>query len=429
MQSLSGLEPGAGGSILFAGRDQRRLSTISRQDERYVRHAWLVALLCLMVLVSCSEDNLSGSAADGRSWVRCFGGDGEEYGEGVAVSPGGDVYVTGYDVIDYHWHSQLLIKYDARGQINWSQTATLFNRRTSGRSVTCLSDDEILVAGDCSTDNGGLSFCVVKYTSDGDTLFAKEIANPHRLDYLHALHQTSDMHLVLVGRTDYRGISHHQIVKIDESGDVLWRRTFGGYFVDPMCHAYPFGCTSLQNGDIIIAGSQALVLDTALAAPHTWVICLNAEGTMRWQHSDSGVDSVVATDIIALADGALAYCYNSRDTLTGYWDTHVRVLDADGNELWGMDMPTADRSDYATTILEPSPGVFWLFGWTIDHGVHMPLMVQVNRNTNEWWVKSLTEPPPPSGATDAVLHPDGGVVMTGTCVSYSGGVQMWVRRF
>lgn len=384
-----------------------------------------------MVLVGCSEDNLSGSAADGRSWVRYFGGDGEEYGVGVAVSPSGDVYVTGYDVIDYHWHSQLLIKYDAHGALQWERQVNSEVERLYawGRSVCCLGSDTILVAGEIAT-TGSLNYYMAGFTANGDTVLSQEIANPRRDDFLLDFCVNSDLGLTMVGNSTQTGFFHILVIKMDLDGGVVWRRAFGGLVETPKYDMRAFGVVSMANGDIVIAGSRALIRGGVMYGPQALIFCLDPSGSRKWEHACSGtLDSAVASGVIALADGTLAYCYNSRDTLTGYWDTHVRVLDSDGNELWGMDMPTANRSDYATTILERSPGVFWLFGWTIDHGVHMPLMVQVNRNTNEWWVKSLTEPPPPSGATDAVLHPDGGVVMTGTCVSYSGGVQMWVRRF
>lgn len=94
------------------------------------------------------------------------------------------------------------------------------------------------------------------------------------------------------------------VLKIDESWNKLWDKTFGGSSAD-----FPQSITANNNGEILIAGSTLSDDDnitTSFGFIDTWIAKLNsADGNIIWDQSIGGNDLDFATRIFTAGDEIL----------------------------------------------------------------------------------------------------------------------------
>lgn len=134
--------------------------------------------------------------------------------------PGNDVY---------------LIKTDAKGNELWSKSYGGSNR-DDGSSVWPTADGGYIIAGITETPSFGTSkfdIYLIKTDSEGNELWSKSFGSKYT-DFAAAVQQTADGGYIVLGTTD---IDIHEdrevdsdiyLIKMDEAGNELWSKTYGG---------------------------------------------------------------------------------------------------------------------------------------------------------------------------------------------------------
>jgi uncharacterized delta-60 repeat protein len=237
-------------------------------------------------------------------WQRTLGGANNDYGYGIAIDSGDNVYVTGSTDSQGAGNNDILIaKYNSSGTIQWQRTLGGANN-DYGYGIAIDSGDNVYVTG--STDSqgaGSVDIVIVKYNSSGTIQWQRTLGGAST-DVGYGIAIDSGDNVYITGYTFSQGAGNGDILiaKYNSAGTIQWQRTLGGasidvgygIAIDSGDNVYITGYTFSQgagNGDILIAK-------------------YNSSGTIQWQRTLGGAS-------IDVGEG-IAIDSNDNVYITGY---------------------------------------------------------------------------------------------------------------
>ncbi|MCY1018226.1 SBBP repeat-containing protein [Pyxidicoccus sp. MSG2] len=242
--------------------------------------------------------------AGNRLWTRQLGTSAGDFAQGVATTPDGSVYVTGYTSASLHGQPHaggqdaFVTKYDAAGNRLWSRMVGS-SRNDQGRAVAAGPDGAVYVTGftfgglDGNANAGGSSgatsdLFLVKYDAAGIKQWTRQLGTS-TTDVAQAVatsrRSSGELDIYLAGRTlgglDGQGpLGNYDfvVVKYDAAGNRKWTRQLGTPGEEQI-----FGVTSDGGGNVYITGSTPSDLETGapLGSNDLVLLKLDAAGTLK----------------------------------------------------------------------------------------------------------------------------------------------------
>lgn len=255
--------------------------------------------------VSISSTRGSTSYGDGKFIVRKATESGERIWE-TALSI--EVPIDGYVVLDtiaqtndgyvlvgngtlggyYGAGSGIVVALDSTGKIKWNKAFTPSQGSISFVSATSTTDGGFIVAGGAYPP--AFHPIVLRFTSAGDVLWSKSFES---LQGVFSSRKTSDNGLLLESDiwSDQSGPVGKNLIKIDNSGNIVWGRTLH--------------INDLSSASVATTSENGLVLATNSSGSNTLsLICLNANGKIRWRANYSlSVPRFFISNLIQTPDG------------------------------------------------------------------------------------------------------------------------------
>lgn len=238
----------------------------------------------------------------------------------------------------------------------WRRTLGGISYDVAG-SVEQTTDRGYIVSGSSSTNNNGdvgpnqgnEDYWIVKLDSNTNIQWKKAFGGSGT-EYATAARQTTDGGYIVAGYTESNNgdvVGNHSnyafdiwILKLNSTGSVVWKKTYGGTEYDEVRDIRPTqdggyilaGNTYSNNGDV--TGNQG--------NEDIWVIKLNATGSIVWQKTLGGSADDWASSIRQTSDGGYVVAGMSwSSTINGQIsgnhggeDVLIAKLDANGNYLW-----------------------------------------------------------------------------------------------
>ncbi len=137
------------------------------------------------------------------------------------------------------------------------------------------------------------------------------------------------------------GASDYWIVKLDPAGNIQWQRCYGGTGADNL-----FTVKQNSDGGYMAVGNTVSSngdLTINYGSNDAWVIKISSTGNLLWQKSYGGSGQDLPNDIIEMTGGDLIFCggsYSSNGDLPGnYGDKDVwleRISGSDGSMVWSQ---------------------------------------------------------------------------------------------
>ncbi len=374
-------------------------STDSKGDSDY----WIVKI-----------DKSNGSVI----WEKSFGGNNRDFLASAQQTSDGGYIVAGYSAsgnngdksepsrgYDDYW----VIKLDSNRNIVWQKTY-------GGNSIDRLNsiivtDDGGYLLGGTSESNisgektenskGSNDFWVIKINSTGTIEWDKTYGG-NGMDQLTSIIKGVNGGYILAGSSDSnissdksensRGSQDLWILKINDSGSIIWQKTIGGNNGDNLScikatfdNNYILGATSGSG----ISGEKtenAAVVDG-------WIIKISANGTIIWQKNIGGNSTDSLEAIRQTKNGGYIIALNSYSDISGnktengygnedYW---IVKLDEFGNFEWDKTIG-GDSIDQIHAILEDNTGAIVVSGWS-QSGISGNKTVDTNGQRDFWIVK------------------------------------------
>jgi hypothetical protein len=153
-------------------------------------------------------------ASGNQQWSQTFGGDYVDLGNSVQQTSDGGYIITGYTYYSYETGSQnvYLIKTDSAGNEQWSQT---FGETgwDEGFSVQQTSDGGYIIAGFKTITSYDTDVWLIKTDASGNEEWSQTIDERNE-DEARSVQQTSDGGYIIAGHTTYSGASGSSIYLI-----------------------------------------------------------------------------------------------------------------------------------------------------------------------------------------------------------------------
>lgn len=233
-------------------------------------------------------------------------------------------YLTRHGVGEF-WGTKL----DAHGNLEWRKYfGGTNNDRAHG--VVESKDGGFVLAGfsesqdyDISNSKGSYDFWVVKIGSDGSFVWERSFGGSG-IEIAYDIEKTEDNAYVIIGNTfsndtdisKNNGESDIWLIKIDDNGNLLWEKNYGGSQFDAAQSV-----SLASDGGFIIAGNSKSIdwdVTSNIGENDIWLIKTNASGELIWQNSfggsgiDFGFDAIETQDhgVILVGDSQSANFMN-----------------------------------------------------------------------------------------------------------------------
>lgn len=371
----------------------------------------------LIILSGCFNDPDDDNANfESIEWVKTFGGAQEDHAYSVIQTSDGNLAVFGYtnsvdgDITDktLQENDYWLIKMTPEGEILWSKTYG-GSGDDKGQEVIETSDGGFAIVGysmssdgDGSNNEGFHDNWILKLNTSGEIEWEKSYGFAGH-DHAYSVIQTSDGGYFMTGFLDVtasggegntrsnqrHGVGEFWCHRLDASGNIIWRRYFGGTNNDRS-----FDAVQANDGGFVITGfteSDDFDISDSRGSYDFWVIKLDASGNLVWERSIGGVEIDQSRSIIKTNDNAYLIAGNSFSNdgdIThnfGNSDFSLVKLSDEGTIIWTKNYGGSDF-DYATAISTYNNG-YLICGYSksTDH------QLSVNYGDNDFWVVKINE--------------------------------------
>ncbi|MFD2725004.1 hypothetical protein [Hyunsoonleella rubra] len=209
-----------------------------------------------------------------------------------------------------------VIKLNSNGEKQWSKfyggtfTDTPYDAiqtADNGYIIVGLSDSDDV---DISGNKGSYDFWIIKISETGTLIWEKSFGGT-QIDEAWGIESTEDGNYLVVGdtRSNDIDVSNNNggadifLIKISPNGDLIWEKTFGGNSFD----AGRSISKTIDGGYIISGSSRSSDGDVSKnnGQNDAWVIKLNSNSEIEWQKTIGGSDIDVAIDAVELNDGSV----------------------------------------------------------------------------------------------------------------------------
>ena len=180
-------------------------------------------------------------------------------------------------------------------------------------------------------------------------------------DEAESIIQTKDGGYVVAGYTWSKGAGSKDVwvIKLDKDGNKVWDRTFGGYHPDEAD-----SIVQARDGGYVVAGWTE---SKGAGRADAWVIKLDENGNKVWDKTFGGKDWDEAKSIIQTKDGGYVVAGYTESRGTGRADAWVIKLDENGNKAWDKTFGSWD-DDFAESIIQVKDGGYVVAGYTRSKG-------------------------------------------------------------
>jgi len=294
---------------------------------------------------------------------------GETCSKGPAVVKiGGEAFYSKDPGLSELW----VIKLDRQGKRVWDNVYG-GSDRDGASSIIQTTDGGYAVAGYYEFHNKrgyDLDFWILKLDSQGDLLWDRTYGG-NKNDEPSSLIQTRDGGYAVIGETQSEGVGKADfwLLKLDNQGNLLWEKTFGGNKSDE-----PSSLIQTRDGSLVIAGETR---SYGAGGSDLWLLKLDSHGNMIWDWTYGGNKEDSASSLIQTTDGGYAVAGYTKSYGAGWADLWLLKLDSHGNILWNRTYG-GSSGDYASSLVQTTDGGYAIAGHTESTG---------DGNANMWILK------------------------------------------
>lgn len=186
--------------------------------------------------------------------------------------------------------------------------------------------------------------------------FQKVIGNAHS-SYPRDIIQLADTNYLIAGSSSGYGdyTANAFLMKIDQYGDHLWTRDYGGAGSD-----WAFQLLEESDGSIVFAGYTN---SSGNGGYDIWVVKTNANGDVTWSETYGGNDWDFGYSIIKTSDGNYVIAGETYSYGNGNNDAFLLKINPNGDSLW-MQYYGGSENEVAKEVIEMSDGKFVFIGST-----------------------------------------------------------------
>lgn len=340
--------------------------------------------------------------SDNLQWQKTYGGSNNDKGSEIINTNDGGFALFGFnesndgDATENAGSRDFwILKLDASGNISW-QKSYGFSGADDGMSLIQTNDSGFLLTGvlDVSASGGlgnsksfakkhaGGDYWAIKLDATGDKMWSKFYGGSFT-DTPNDVIQTNDNGYIIVGGSDSndvditnnKGSYDFWVIKISETGTLVWEKSFGGSEIDEA-----MAITKTNDGNFIIVGdtrSDDFDVSKNNGVADLWIIKISPSGDLLWEKTLGGINFDAARSISQTQDNGYIISGNSRSSdndLTknnGQNDAWVLKIDENVNLKWQKTVG-GSNIDFAFSAIELNDKSIIVAGETSSNDLDIP---------------------------------------------------------
>ncbi len=357
----------------------------------------------LFTLLLFTTTYLLSFAQPNVEWSNTYGGSFGDIPRSVFAIPSGGYMIAGLSMSDDDDISNnngkgdgWLFRIDDSGNLLWEMSYGA-EFQDEFKKIIPANDGGFIVAGYRSsativnnTENISHDFWVIKIDEDGNLLW-EQIFGGERSESIVDMIATEDGYLLL-GNSDspdfvsagYRGQFDPVLLKINNNGQELWSRRWGGAQND-----FATGLHLLNNGRIVVSGYADSKYNDHHGATDGWLTYLNPQGLLIWSKFFGGS----LTDQLTSVTGgpanqiyAAGYSYSEDQDLennTGLKDAWLIRVNTSGDLIWSKNFG-GNGHDAFNKIIAKDNSIFAVgYNWSLEN-TSLPTM-----GLKDFWLSNI----------------------------------------
>ncbi len=231
------------------------------------------------------------------NWVRIYGDIGADYSNSIQQTTDGGYIVAGNtDSFGAGSQDAWVSKLDGEGNVIWQKTYGGAAWDSAG-SIQQTADGGYIVAGNTGSFSPAFQDAwVSKSYENGNVIWQKTYGGTAG-DYAHFVQQTTDGGYIVAGdtRSFGAGAGDAWVLKLDENGNTIWQKTYGGIGNDDLSAIQQTG----DGGYIVVGNTRSFGVSNGDA----WVFKLDENGNVIWQKTYGGTAGDYADFVQQTTDG------------------------------------------------------------------------------------------------------------------------------
>lgn len=296
-----------------------------------------------------------------------------------------------------------LVKTNMQGELQWQKTLGGLAQEQIA-TIVLLSDGGYLIAGSSASDR--------YVATEKDTL----------ANYKNTLFKKDNSR----GNTDF------WVVRLDVAGQEVWQKTFGGKHIDQLRAAVALPNGNIVLGGVSNSAMGLDKLPQNRGLNDWWLIQIDDKGNPIWQKAFGGEADDQLYSLLTTADGNLlagGHISTTNGTNTKS-DFALVKLDTEGNTIWERTYDVGQH-DILVNVVKNRDGSFLISGYSAteqtasgkpkkpDEGIEDYVAIKVHADGEESW-RTIQNGGQKEVLNKAVETRDGGYILMGTTMPMQG---------
>lgn len=293
-------------------------------------------------------------------WNKFLGGRGFDNANAVALNPReGSIYIGGtvrstegdvkgnHGILADYW----IVKMSYKGEVVWTKCLGGTGLDEAKDIRTTMDGGCIIVGttssqdGDVKGNHGKMDIWVVRLTKYGEVLWSRACGGTGN-DKGNSVLPLSDGGFLVLGESGSKNGDMTQayggldawVAKLDEDGNLIWQRSYGGSGSDAA-----MGAVELDDRSVVLLNttdSRDFEISQSKGNKDLWIMRIEDLGSVSWEKSIGGEDNEDAHAILRAHDGGLLIAgttFSSSGDIKsnkGNGDLLLVKTDLEGNLLW-----------------------------------------------------------------------------------------------
>jgi uncharacterized repeat protein (TIGR01451 family) len=288
-------------------------------------------------------------------WQQVYGGNNDDRLVEIIKTNDGGYILAGYSnsaiggeksINTFGGYDYWIIKINAQGDIIWqkvyggtnSELLHMAKQTADGNFILVGTSNSGISGNKTTVNNGGNDYWIIKIDNLGNEIWQKSYGGSNS-DEARDIIELNDGNFLIAGASnsnisgdkneDSRGFYDYWILKISESGNIIWQKTIGGNEVDQL-----MAINLINNNEFILSGYSLSEIsgeknENCRGGYDYWVVKINSNGDIINQKTIGGSNSDIVRSVETNNNNIIISGYSS----SGISNEKI-IINKGGEDYW-----------------------------------------------------------------------------------------------
>lgn len=348
-------------------------------------------------------------------WSKTFGGYDDDEPKTAVELDDGSLFIVGNSNSFSASQDILLYHIDSKGEVLWKKTYGGADEEVVSGMIR--SSTGVIICGKTKSQGAGGDDCyLLSLDLAGEILWEKTYgySNGEKACFVNKYDASS---FWVVGYTNSIGNGNYDglVLKIDQNGDTLWTKSYGGKYLDQIMQF-----SVCPSGDVLMLGYKKDASNKDL-----WLLKVNSAGEVLWEKTYGGLREEIASYLTQFSNGNILITGSTNSAGAGDYDGWIFETDSSGTLLWEKTYGGI-HNDFCEIVKPMVDGNYLLTGSQGESTDSW--LAKINNKGDIIWERTF------GGdmrdfSWDAIELKDAGIISVSVSQSFGNSDDFWITKF